>query len=107
MEGNAESAFKEVKEMFNNAFSWLKSMMTSVKYKLGRSENNTIKKQVNNIQKSIQIIRSVMANAEANATPEVGGGSSSKKKSSKKKSSKKKSSKKKKSRKRTKKRKKR
>ena len=102
MEGNAESAFKEVKEMFNNAFSWLKSMMTSVKYKLGRSENNTIKKQVNNIQKSIQIIRSVMANAEAKATPEVGGGSSSKKKSSKKKSSKKK-----KSRKRTKKRKKR
>ena len=102
MEGNAESAFKEVKEMFNNALSWLKSMMTSVKYKLGRSENNTIKKQVNNIQKSIQIIRSVMANAEANATPEVGGGSSSKKKSSKKKSSKKK-----KSRKRTKKRKKR
>tara|TARA_Y100000817_G_scaffold274742_1_gene235180 strand:- start:26 stop:349 length:324 start_codon:yes stop_codon:yes gene_type:complete len=102
MEGNAESAFKEVKEMFNNAFSWLKNMMTSVKYKLGRSENNTIKKQVNNIQKSIQIIRSVMANAEANATPEVGGGSSSKKKSSKKKSSKKK-----KSRKRTKKRKKR
>ena len=89
MEGNAESAFKEVKEMFNNAFSWLKSMMTSVKYKLGRSENNTIKKQVNNIQKSIQIIRSVMANAEANATPEVGGGSSSKKKSSTKKKSRK------------------
>ena len=89
MEGNAESAFKEVKEMFNNAFSWLKNMMTSVKYKLGRSENNTIKKQVNNIQKSIQIIRSVMANAEANATPEVGGGSSSKKKSSKKKKSRK------------------
>ena len=89
MEGNAEIAFKEVKEMFNNAFSWLKSMMTSVKYKLGRSENNTIKKQVNNIQKSIQIIRSVMANAEANATPEVGGGSSSKKKSSKKKKSRK------------------
>ena len=89
MEGNAESAFKEVKEMFNNAFSWLKSMMTSVKYKLGRSENNTIKKQVNNIQKSIQIIRSVLANAEANATPEVGGGSSSKKKSSKKKKSRK------------------
>ena len=89
MEGNAESAFKEVKEMFNNALSWLKSMMTSVKYKLGRSENNTIKKQVNNIQKSIQIIRSVMANAEANATPEVGGGSSSKKKSSKKKKSRK------------------
>ena len=71
MEGNAESAFKEVKEMFNNAFSWLKSMMTSVKYKLGRSENNTIKKQVNNIQKSIQIIRSVMANAEANAEAEA------------------------------------
>ena len=89
MEGNAESAFKEVKEMFNNAFSWLKNMMTSVKYKLGRSENNTIKKQVNNIQKSIQIIRSVMANAEANATPGVGGGSSSKKKSSKKKKSRK------------------
>ena len=90
MEGNAESAFKEVKEMFNNAFSWLKSMMTSVKYKLGRSENNTIKKQVNNIQKSIQIIRSVMANAEANATPEVGGGSSSKKKKSRKRTKKRK-----------------